>query len=380
MFQQGKVILAIPPRRVPMGAMTATSPSKVTPEGLSEMLHNMGLTCEQADPSNLQGIIDEVTAKLPNNGTANSFLIDTTQETPAGPVPSFLVRQQQMKPTRASHLVKDDQPPNLKQVADSEWSPDAVGKQYATDLAVINANFTKLANFYPGFQGISATPFVRQGTYSTAAAIEDIVLSVAVNLNAQVITGIDRPTLLAVLSNAIPPSEANSHDYNETANRLVFLVLDYNPEKQDCAGIGFVYIQYHIQIKDHLNKITKQIKHKTSLTINTHSIIYSDVNAMQAQIAWLNHDDARATLAVRGIPPKYQFKIFDSLPPLPTEETFGCALPLESKGDQLTSLVFYGSNLMNLGNLDNKTSQASSLYSVATTSGVSQVFLSFFFF
>jgi len=364
-FQQGGSILGIPPQRVPMGVLNATTPSTVTPENLSQTLKQMGFTCDQTSPAKLKPLIDKVIAELPSSGAASSFLIDATVETPHGPVPSFLLAKRQGKHTLAA-------PPAREQVADSEWSApvNSVGAGYAANLALINANFNKLANFYPGFQGVKAQPWERKGSYSTADTIEQIYLNVATNLSAQVVTGIDKPTILAVLSTAIPPSsDPISKNYDEKDNRLVYLVLDYDPDMQDCAGIGFVYLEYRLQIQDHLNKINKKIKHQTTLTINAQSIIYSDVSELNAQVAFLEHNSAKSTLAIRGIPPAYTFKVFNSLPLAPSEEVFGSALPLESKGDKLTSLVFYAADLMCLGSLDNKASKATSTYSISTKSG-----------
>jgi len=318
----------------------------------------MGLKCADTDPSKLQPIIDDVVKQLPTTGTASSFLIDRTTEVGAGPASTFL-RSRKLAAGKA-----------VQKVAESEWSPDEVGLGYADSFTLVNANFNKLANFYPNFNGVQSPVWERSGKFSTASSIEQLFLAVATNLSAQVITGINQPTLLAVLSNVIPAStKPDAVNYDESDNRLVFLVLDYNPERQDCAGIGFVYIQYHLQIENYKKKNDKPLKHETTLTINIQSAIYSDVSVLNAQVQWLHHNDARASRQILAIPPKYKFKIFDSLPPAATAEVFGSALPLESTTQKLTSLVFYAANLACLGNLDNKASQTESSYSIATTSG-----------
>jgi len=354
-----KLTFAIPVKRVKM-PLSKSDASKLTPEGLSGMLNNIGLGCDQTKPGNLQPVIDNVKANLPMLGHAQSFIIDKIEKTPLGSRPKYLTK------LRAPGLKAMGS--SVSAEASSPWEPSDTAAGYATDLATIAAHFDDLVGNYPNFAGHRSTPLTAAGKYDTVDSIKSLFVQVAINASAAVITGVDNTSLEAVLSNIISPlNDTNVSNYDVTDNRLVFLVLDYDATNQTVAGLGFVQLDWHLTIQDYKKK-KDNLKHDTNLTITARSIIYDSLDPIDQQITWIKNRSPKTFAFAMGIPVKYKFKIFDTLPSA-GEEAFGCSLPLISKSDQLTAILFYSADVSSLGCLDNKASKAASTYSVSTTSG-----------
>jgi len=223
---------------------------------------------------------------------------------------------------------------------------------------------------YPGFQGHKASPFYKSGKYATVDAIIGMFTAVALNASASVVSGLDKVSLNAFLSNAIAPlKDQDVRDYNQSDNYLLFLVLGFNSSTGEVDGIGALNISWTLKIKDFKQKKTN-LEHETELTIYSRSVVYDSLTPLFAQENWIKQRFP-GFLLEGGIPIKYKFKIYSALPLVPTEELFLSSLPVAASGNILTALVFYGADLIALGSFSNRNSKASSTYSIATTSGFS---------
>jgi hypothetical protein len=265
-------------------------------------------------------------------------------------------------------------------VAKGEWEPSTTAQGYTAELAVVNAYFDDLYDNYPGFNGIGhkAIQQVRSQNVSNTQAISDMFVSLAITASGEIVNGINEPTMSAALSNIIAPQlDSTLPDYDQPDNRIIYIVFNYNPTTQNADGIGFIYLNWRLQIKLYKHKSKDGgDKHLTTITMDAQSAVYSDIDILEAHYNWAKNKHSSISRMIRAIPPRSEFKVFDTLPVLGSD-TWNSALLLESTGQKLTALVFYAADLIALGNLDNKASKASSTYSVATTSGMFYLFYYF---
>jgi len=334
--------------------MQRTDPNKISTVSaatLGPQLNSIGLTCDITKPQQLQPIIDNTEAHLPAVGQGEFFAVHNTDV--------LMAALKKGSPT----AFQDSQD------ATSPWEPSATALGYSADLALISAHFDDLKANYTGFVGYKGAEPTARGQFASVDAIRNLFVQVALNSSASVVTGIDKVSLNVVLSNAISPLQDSTDNYDKTDSRFCCLLLNYNPATGDADGVGFVSLQWRLQISDYKRK-TKNggDTHNTILDITAWSCVYDNIDVLNAQVAWVKQRVPKLYALIKSIPPKYQFKVFNELPPA-SEEAFESGLPLESTVAQLSSIVLYSADLASLGCLTNTSSSASSSYSIATTSG-----------
>jgi len=139
-----------------------------------------------------------------------------------------------------------------------QWEPSPTAAGYASDLAVIATptHFDALLANYTGFMGYKSPQFVKSGKYDTVDGIKNLFQSVGLEASASVVTGIDKVTLGAVLSNAISPiDQASLKNYDVTDNRMIFLVLGAQSGFPNVDGLGVLYIEWRLTINDYKKKV-----------------------------------------------------------------------------------------------------------------------------
>jgi hypothetical protein len=283
------------------------------------------------------------------------FLVDRTEQDKRGlRISKFLSER-----TRGVKL-GDSQP-----VAPGEWTPSSDALGFRAQLAFIDAYFDDLYTNYPGFSNVGrrSNQQQRQQEVGNTDDISRLFVSLAEMVLSEIVSGIDQPSIDAVLVNMINSAlDPSLPYYDGSEDRIIYILFNYNPSTGSADGIGFIHLFWRLQIRKEGGK------HNATITINARSAVYSETDTLDAQYQWAkNRHPSRFRL--EGIPPRSEFKVFDSLPTL-NSDTWNSALILESTGQKLTALVFYAANLSSIGNLDNKASKASSTYSIATTSGM----------
>jgi hypothetical protein len=339
------ILFKIPAKKVFLGTMTPTTPSDLTGDSLSPQLADIGLSCPQTSPDALQPVINDTKASFPFNGHGQFFkIVDTTD-----------------------HVSKGVALAAAADAATGQWEPSDTAMGYMSDLSIISYYFDDLKANYPGFTGFKITEPQSSDKFGTVDAIKNQFVTVGLNASASVVTGIDKDSLIAVLTGIIKPLSDTVKDYDVSNSRFCCLLLNYNGV-DDADGVGFVSFSWRLQIHDYKNKSKDTPVHQTTLDVTAWSVVYDNIDVLEAQKKWVQARHPAPTLALFGIPPKYQFTVFDTLPPA-GEMAFNSSLPVTNTVDKLTAIVLYSADVTCLGCLDNTNSSAASSYSISTTSG-----------
>lgn len=348
--------MPIPAKRVKI-ALQKSTPSELTVEALKKQLDNLGLSCAHTDPARLKKYKEEVENSF-QDGLNQSFGITKPTVSADG--------------TRYYKSVYGDADApylGVEEASKSDWSPEATAQGYATELSTVAypRNFTFLVENKPGFAGMKSKERIEQNKFDTVEAIKNLFVTVAIEASASLVKGLDKTTLNSIFSNAIAPiNEGNVKDYDSTDSRVIFLVENYDPITQTAAGIGVLGIDWHLTIKDYLEK-KKSPLHDTTLKVSTRSVLYDNVDTLAADVAYIK---SHFGLDLFGaIPPKSKkLKIFDQLPP-PNQDSFDQGLPLMAKDDFVDVIILFAPDLESVGSIDNSDSDVQTTYSKSITSG-----------
>ncbi len=349
----------IPAKRINISLLPST-PSTLTVDSLKNQLTSIGLTCPQADEKKLPGYITEVKSRLPG-GSVQSFQI--LEKDPNA-------NDQEL----AAQLAATGSP--LVKASNGNWVPDSTAIGYAPTLEYIQYedHFDWLKANRPSFTGVKSVPSISKGKYQTISAVKDLFVKVGATASAALVKGLDKDTIESIMSNAIRPIAETTQNLDQKGSRVIFLVEDYDPATRDAAGIGVLTVCWHLIIKDYKEK-KKLPLHETTLTINAWSVLYSDVNVMQADyLAAVSHfknppaNDLCFAELGNGIPAKDTVKIFDKRPEA-NLETFVNSVPVLSETESADVLVMFAPSLELIGTMDNSGSQATSQLSVKVSRG-----------
>jgi hypothetical protein len=349
--------MPIPRRKVPIDLKKGT-PTPLTIENLRDQLKNLGLTCEHTDPEKLRKYKDEVERQF-YDGTDQSFGI--------------------MKPSKSKDgslyyksIFKDWSEPfiGLEVASAPDWNPSGNALGYSTKLSTIifPKNFDHLKQNMPSFTGQSSGEKTKTDRKETVEAIKQMFIDVAIQASAALVNGLDKTTLNSVLANAIAPlSEGNAKDYNETDSRVIFLVDNFDPNKNEASGIGVLAIDWHLIITDYKEKKKNPI-HDVTLVISTRAVTYDDIDILERDYKFVTSQNGYL-LGVNGIPPRNKkVFIFPSLPPA-NQDTFDQGLPLIAKDNFVDVIILYAPDLESVGSVDNSVSDVTTSYSKSVTSG-----------
>ena len=343
--------MSIPRKKIAISLKSAT-PTPLTVDALKKQLTDIGLTCSDAEKTKLEKYISSVKNQLPVGVTQAYGIFKPAAQPAAG----------------AFGLVT-----NVELSSTGNWEPDGTGLGYGPTLEYIQyeAHFDWLKSNRPSFTGIEDNPPQYHDKYDTVAAVKQMFVNVGTDASATLVKGIDKQAIESVLSNAIAPlADPNASNYDVPDSRVIFLVENYNPEKQEADAVGVLTIEWHLTIKDYKEK-KKNPQHETWLTVKSRSVLYSSLEDMNAdyQAAFTHFkDNSFAMLTASAIPKVSKVSIFNSLPPA-NEETFRKSLVIKSTSDCLDVIVLYAPNLQNVGSIDNTNSATTTTYSSSVTSG-----------
>lgn len=348
--------MPIPAKRVKIDLQKST-PSELTVEALKKQLDNLGLSCAHTDPERLKRYKEEVEKSF-QDGLNQSFGITK----PALSTDGSRHYQSLYGDAGAPYF-------GLEEASKSDWSPEATAQGYATELSTVAypRNFTYLVENKPGFGGNKSSERIEQNKFDTVEAIKQLFITVAIEASASLVKGLDKTTLNSIFSNAIAPiNEGNVKDYNVTDSRVIFLVENYDPITKTAAGIGVLGIDWHLTIKDYLEK-KKSPLHDTMLKVSTRSVLYDNVDTLAGDVAFIK---SHFGLDLFGaIPPKSKkLKIFDQLPPA-NQDSFDQGLPLIAKDEFVDVIILFAPDLDSVGSIDNADSDVQTTYSKSITSG-----------
>lgn len=352
-------MIHIPAKRIPI-ILRPCDPTTLTVDSLKNQLTSVGLTCPQAEESKLSGYIDEVKTRLPR-GSIQSFQI-------------FKKSSDANDQELATKLAATGS--QLVESSKGNWEPDSTAIGYGPQLEYIQYkdHFDWLKSNRPTFTGVESEPYVNTGKFLTISAIKNLFVSVGTTASAALVKGLDKTSIESILSNAISPLPETTKNLDQSSSRVIFLVEDYDPVTKEAAAIGVLTISWHLVIKNYKKK-KKAPKHNTTLTINAWSVLYSDINFMEADFnAALSHfknppaNHLYFAELGKGIPAKDSVKIFDKRPEA-NFATFVNSVPVISVTESADVLVMFAPSLELIGTMDNSGSHATSQLSVKVTRG-----------
>ena len=205
---------------------------------------------------------------------------------------------------------------------------------------------------------------------STVEAIKEMFTKAATACTAATVQGIDKITLDATFSNALASlnESAFEKDYDVTNNRVITLLYNYDHEKGECDGVGIVTCEWRLRIRNYKEK-KKEPKHDTILNISARSLLYGDINTLNAHYAMaMARVKGACCLLDNPIHIISEVKVYDSLPAAGMD-TFINSLPCKTDKEYADVMVFYTSDLQKVGFIDNTLSEAETTYSKSLTSG-----------
>ncbi|RUR72797.1 hypothetical protein ACF3DV_16225 [Chlorogloeopsis fritschii PCC 9212] len=353
--------MPIPQRKVKI-SLNKTEPTKLTAEILQKQLASIGLTCIYTEKENLSASISEVKSKLPS-GVIQTYGIKSYKQSEDGK--AFYTNEFDGQFDVGSLSYN-----GLEKASEANWEPDSSALGYSTELEYIQfpSHFDYLVKNRSSFTGIKYQPTTYTGKFTSVDSIKSLFVNVGTIASASLVKGLDKDSIESVLSNAIAPiNDANVQDYDVSDSRVIFLVENYNPETREADAIGVLTINWHLVIKDYKKK-KDSLKHDTTLTIWSRSVLYDSIDALNADVEFVQ-SHFKNNLFLFKIPAKPStVEIFPSLPPA-IKDTFSKSLPKISKEDFVEVIVLYSPDLDNIGSLDNSNSDADTKYSKSVTSG-----------
>ena len=259
---------------IPVGTLTAATPTPLNATALKAQLEAIGLDCAQLNDMNLQSYIDQVNSQLPT-GTVQSFAITAPA---SAPTPLQAGQTGEV----VSVLSLSEAVPASENSATGNWTISTSAQGYAPHLGVIqfpdHFNWLYANRATNAFAGVRDDPPAYTGNYPNAEAIQKLFVNVGVTASATLVKGLDQDTIRAAMSNAIQPLQnANLTNYNVSDSRAIFLVDNYNTSTGTADAIGVLSIGWTLKITDWKRK-TKEggDTHPTNLTVMAESVLYSD--------------------------------------------------------------------------------------------------------
>ncbi|NBD00598.1 hypothetical protein GV764_16445 [Atlantibacter hermannii] len=365
--------MPIPKRRVAI-ELFKTEPSRVQISELQRDLRALGLTCSQTESEKLQEFKKNVISKWPVGKSQSWGIYSKNQNnSPRVATNSFEILEKIDTINLLDHFGYSDEGLN------GSWTPSDTAMGYRNELFCIQfpIHFNKLKTDKAGsFSGVekSVTEYSTEGT---AEKIKNFFVSIGKELSGSIVAGLDKDALEPVLKNAIGINESDlNNDYETRGERVIYLVQNYNETTQEADAIGVVAINWKLKIKNYTEKKTEK-QHKTTLEMQTRSILYSDLNVLIndyeyikntfKNILFFNFNDQLDNIPSR----KVKLKVFDKKP-LACKNTFLYGLPVLCKSlEYIDSIILHTADIERLQVLDNEDSDATSEFSLTITESFS---------
>ena len=336
------------PRKGVKIELNKAEPSVLTPEQLKDQLKNIGLGCADTSLPRLQKFIDEVVAEIPN-GVVQTYGILQPAKNPAN---------------RVQGLAQ-----NWEEAATGNWTIKDFG--YASELELIQykRNFDWLVQNKQNFTGRTSTDtYTRR--YDSVNSIKDFFADTMTSASAAVVKGVDKSALNAAMHNAIQPlDDTKLKDYDKSDSRVLFLVDNYDKDKNEADAIGVLTVEWHLIIKDYQEK-KKALQHDTTLEVNVRAVTYDNLDVLAADVRAIKAQFGQnLALAMMGIPPKDTSLIIYEKEPPENADTFQHSLPVSQLSNYIDRLVLFAPDLQLIGTVDNSNSSVATTYAKSVTTG-----------
>jgi hypothetical protein len=336
------------PRKGVKIELNKAEPSVLTPEKLKEQLKNIGLTCADTSLPRLKEFIQEVENGIPP-GLVQTYGILQPAKNLANRVQGLAM--------------------NWEEAATGNWTIKDFGYSSELELIQYKAHFDWLAETKQNFTGRrSQDKYVRR--YDSIASIKDFFADTTTSASAAVVKGVDKSSLNAAMSNAIQPlDDQKAQDYDKSDSRVLFLVDNYDKEKNEADAIGVLTVEWHLIIKDYKEK-KKALQHDTTLEVNVRAVTYDNLDVLAADVRAIKaHFGGNLALSMMGIPPKDTSLIIYEKEPPESADTFQHALPVTQLSNYLDRLVLFAPDLQLIGSVDNSNSAVATTYAKSVTTG-----------
>lgn len=339
------------------------TPTKVDVKELRDELHSIGLNCSDTALEKLAKYKDEVLDRFPD-GSFQGFQFFSNAD-----------RQQ------IAELVKDggvitslDQVILLDPSLHAQWKV-ADNTPMSEYLYAIGQpkHFDFLMEKYTKFPGQKSNSEYKDND-TTARAVKDIFVKIASNISSALVSGLDKPSMEAMLARIISPVPDTAEDYDTgLQNRSLKLVSGYDEKNHEVKGIGVVNVEYRLTIRNYKEK--KSHHNESTLSVTVRAATYTEPQELEDEVKYLQTYFKDHMFVPDGIPvPDSHITVYDGKPPA-NSDTFIHSLPLEqTENDIFPVMVMYSPNLENVGHVDNTNSKAEVTYSESVTCGFSATF------
>ncbi len=343
-------------------------PTKLDPKEITKQLNNIGLQCDETRGEKLEKNIEEVANKI-GTGKLTTFGVyfDKGEMKVESIAEDKLIKLRQGSVGTMNELLEE----RYEKQADGTWSEGKLG-QFTSKLQVIQQkdNFNYLKENAPDFP-YAEFPLKTEKKYvTTVDAIKDMFTQAALACVGATVDGIDDITLKAVFSNVMEAINESvfSEDYDASNNRVIMLLLNYDPKTSECDGVGAVTVEWRLRIKNYKKK-KHNPKHETILDIEARSVLYTDIDMLDKHYAMvIGRHKPVSCICEDSIKIISEVEVFDQLPPA-SMETFIKSLPCESDTNHADAMVFYAADVQKLGFIDNTLADADATYTKSITSG-----------
>lgn len=343
-------------------------PTKLSAEELTKQLNDIGLYCEETKDEKLEQNIKDVTKKIGIGKLATFGVYKDKGVLKVENLPNdTLIKLKKNNVDTYNQMLGE----RFNKEADGSWEEGTAG-QYTSELLTIQQkdNFDYLvsnANDFP--YAVDEEPTMT-ATVATVDAIKEMFVKSALVCTAATVDGLDQATLEAVFSNALNGINESSFssDYDVSNNRVITLLMNYDPESGSCDGLGIVTCEWRLRIKNYKEK-KKNAKHETILDVNARSALYTDTETLDKHYQMvLGRNKMLNCILGSSISIVNEVEVFDTLPPA-TMDTFIKSVPCETDTEYADVMVFYASDVQKVGFVDNTMSEAESSYTKSITSG-----------
>jgi hypothetical protein len=169
----------------------------------------------------------------------------------------------------------------LQAVAVGTWIPKYGSVCFEAQLTSMYKNWDRMkANLGNAFVGTDNTwPDRGWEKGNTSDAFENLFIRVALQSSAALVAGLSQPDMQSILANRIGEGEGADPNTYDSGNKelAVFLVGDYDPEKDTSEGLGFLLTNYRIQVKDYRKKRKNDPDPKTLITGRSRACLFTDL-------------------------------------------------------------------------------------------------------
>lgn len=357
--------------------LESCDPTKLNPEDLTKQLNDIGLHCSETRGKKLEQNIKDVTEAIGIGQLTTFGVYMDSGELKVQSIPNNTIIKLRKNNINALNKMLEERYPKE---AEGLWKEGSLG-QFTAKLQVLQHkdNYNYLKGKAQDFPYAEVPLQTKKSTVSTVDAIKSMFTEAALACTAATVQGIDQPTLEAVFSNAMNAINESvfEEDYDASNNRVISLLLNYDPTTSECDGVGIVTCEWRLQIRNYKEK-KSEIEHETNLDIESRSVLYTDIETLDKHYGMaLGRNGALNCLLGSSITIVNEAEVFDILPPA-TMDTFLKSVPCESNTEHADVMVFYSADVQKVGFLDNTGSEASATYTKSLTSGfVTQSTVSF---